>query len=106
MKQTNTKGFMMKQTNKQTNYPMDQESVAGSVIQATGTVEFEDGLWIGNHLKARNGLQRVRTIPGFDQGRCAHLGSFRGRLNSNLPGSAWLLGDEPGGGFESRQLRC
>ena len=21
-----------------------------------------DGLWIGNHLKARNGLQRVRTI--------------------------------------------
>ena len=28
------------------------ESVAGSVIQATETVEFEDGLWIGNHLKA------------------------------------------------------
>ena len=36
----------------------------GSVIQATGTMEFEDGLWIGNHLKARNGLQRVCTIPG------------------------------------------
>ena len=35
------------------------ESVVGSVIQATGTVEFEDGLWIGNYLKARNGLQRV-----------------------------------------------
>ena len=33
-----------------------RESVAGFVIQATGTVEFEDGLWIGNHLKARNGL--------------------------------------------------
>ena len=42
----------------------NRESMAGSVIQATGTVEFEDGLWIGNHLKARNGLQRVRTIPG------------------------------------------
>ena len=35
----------------------------GSVIQATGLVEFEDGLWIGNHLKAQNGLQRVCTIP-------------------------------------------
>ena len=41
-----------------------QESVAGSVIQAMGTVEFEDGLWIGNHLKAQNGLQRVCTISG------------------------------------------
>ena len=30
----------------------NRESVAGSVIQTTGTVEFEDGLWIGNHLKA------------------------------------------------------
>ena len=30
----------------------NRESVAGSVIQATGMVEFEDGLWIGNHLKA------------------------------------------------------
>ena len=43
---------------------INRESVAGSVIQGTRTVEFEDGLWIGNHLKARNGLQRVRTIPG------------------------------------------
>ena len=50
----------------------DRESVAGSVIQATGTVEFEDGLWIGNHLKARNGLQRVRTIPGVRPGGGAH----------------------------------
>ena len=25
-----------------------RESVAGFAIQATGTVEFEDGLWIGN----------------------------------------------------------
>ena len=35
-----------------------RESVAGSVIQATGTVEFEDGLWIGNHLKV---LSHSRT---------------------------------------------
>ena len=36
----------------------------GFGIQATGTVEFEDGLWIGNHLKAGNSLQWVHTIPG------------------------------------------
>ena len=47
---------------------MNWESVAGSVIQANGTVEFEDGLWIGSHLKARNGLQRVCTIPGVQPG--------------------------------------
>ena len=41
-----------------------RESVAGFVIQATGTVEFEDGLWIGNQLKARNDLQRVCPITG------------------------------------------
>ena len=29
-----------------------RESVAGSVIQATGTVEFEDGLWISGLPKA------------------------------------------------------
>ena len=83
-----------------------RESVAGSVIQAIGTVEFEDGLWIGNHLKARNGQQRSTLYLGFNQGQCAHLGSSGGRLNSNLPGSAWLLGVEPGAGFDSRQLRC
>ena len=44
------------------------ESLAGSVIQATETVEFEDGLWIGNHLKAQNGLQRVRTISRVQPG--------------------------------------
>ena len=26
------------------------------------TVKFEDGLWIGNRIKAQNGLQRIRTI--------------------------------------------
>ena len=41
-----------------------QESVTGSVIQATRMVEFKYGLWMGNHLKVSNGLQRVRTIPG------------------------------------------
>ena len=41
-----------------------RESVTGSVIQATETVEFEDCLWIGNHQKAVNGMQRVCTLPG------------------------------------------
>ena len=44
------------------------ETVAGSVIQTTGTVEIEDGLWIGNHLKARYGLQMVCTILGVRLG--------------------------------------
>ena len=30
----------------------NQESEVGSIIQATGTVEFENDLWIGNQLKA------------------------------------------------------
>ena len=46
--------------------------MAGSVIQATGMVEFEDGLWIGNHLKTQNGLQRV-------------LGSTKGGLHTWAP---------------------
>ena len=29
---------------------------------------------------------------GLDQQRCVHLGFSEGRLNSNLLGSAWLLG--------------
>ena len=40
----------------------------GSVVQVTGTLEFEDGLWIGNYLKAQNRLQRVRTIPEVEPG--------------------------------------
>ena len=67
-----------------------RESVVGSIIQATGTVEFE------------NGLQMVLR---FNQGRCTHLGSPRGRLNSDVPGSAWLLDVKPGTGFDSRQLQ-
>ena len=53
-----------------------QVSTADSVIQVTGTVEFEDGLWIGNHLKSQSGLQRVRTIPG---------GSPRGCVCTRVP---------------------
>ena len=37
--------------------------MAGSVIQATGRTDFEDGLRIRNQSEARNSLQRVRTIP-------------------------------------------
>ena len=40
-----------------------QESVAGSVNQATGLPDFEDGPRIGNQSEPGNGLQRVRTIP-------------------------------------------
>ena len=38
-------------------------SVAGSVIQATGKTDFEDGLRMGTKLEVRNGLQSIRTIP-------------------------------------------
>ena len=34
-----------------------------SVIQGTGMEEFKDGLWIGNQLKAQNGLQLICNIP-------------------------------------------
>ena len=37
--------------------------MAGSVIQATGRTDFEDGSRMGTKLKVRNGLQNVRTIP-------------------------------------------
>ena len=40
-----------------------QDSVVGSVNQATGLLDFEDGPRIGNQSEAKNGLQRVRTIP-------------------------------------------
>ena len=38
-------------------------SVAGSVIQATETVEFEDGKWIGNYLWAKSLLEH--PLPSF-----------------------------------------
>ena len=53
--------------------------MVGSVIQATGTVEFEDGFWIGNHLKARNGLQKVLIIPGVQPGAVRTPGFLRGQ---------------------------
>ena len=37
--------------------------MAGSVIQATGRTDFEDGSRTGSKLEVRNGLQSVRTIP-------------------------------------------
>ena len=37
--------------------------MAGSVNQATGLPDFEDGPRIGNQSGAGNGLQRVCTIP-------------------------------------------
>ena len=47
-------------------------SVAGAVIQATGRTKLKDGLCAGGQLKARNGLQRVRTISVEDRERCEH----------------------------------
>ena len=38
-------------------------SMAGSVIQATGRTDFEDGLRTGTKLEVRNGLQSIHTIP-------------------------------------------
>ena len=76
--------------------------MAGSVIQATGTVEFEDGLWIGNNPKAQNGLQRVRTIPGIRPGTVRTPGSLRGQTEFQ---PAWVR-VEPGAGFDTRQLWC
>ena len=63
------------------------KSVAGSVIQATGTVEFEDSLWIGNHLRAQNGLQRVRTIPRVQPGEERIPGFLQGQTVFQ---SAWV----------------
>ena len=63
------------------------ESRVGSVIQATGTVELENGLWIGNHLKARNGLQRVCTIPGVRPGAVRTPGFLQGQTEFKF---AWV----------------
>ena len=44
--------------------------LTGSLWQFCNQIywDFEDGLWIGNHLKAQNGLQRVCTVPGVQPG--------------------------------------
>ena len=61
--------------------------MAGSVIQATVKVEFEDGLWIGSHLKAQNALQRVSTTPGVQPAAVGTLGFLRGETEFQ---SAWV----------------
>ena len=40
--------------------------MAGSVNQATGLPDFEDGLRTGTKLEVRNGLQSILTIPGIN----------------------------------------
>ena len=51
------------------------------------------------------GLQKVNNLPGVNQGQCAHPYSSRGRLNSNLVESMWLLlGVKSGARFDSQQL--
>ena len=59
-------------------------SVAGSVIQATGRTDFEDGLRIGNQSEAGNSLQRVRTIPENNQNAMIVL---RGGVDQVSPGA-------------------
>ena len=49
-------------------------------------MDFEDGLWRGNHLLAGNGLQRVRTIPE-NKG----IVVLRGRVDQVRPGADQLL---------------
>ena len=56
-----------------------RESAEGSVIQGTGTVEFEDDLWIGSNLIAQNGQQRVCTIPGVRPGAVCTPGFLWGQ---------------------------
>ena len=40
--------------------------MAGSVNQATGLLDFEDGLRTRTKLEVRNDLQGVCTIPGIN----------------------------------------
>ena len=80
--------------------------MASSVIQATETVEFEDGLRTGNYLKAKLACRVSAIYLGFNQGQCAHPGSSGVRLNSNLAVSAWQLSVEPHAWFDSQQLLC
>ena len=57
--------------------------VAHAVTQAIGGTELEDGLCAGGRLKARNGLQRVRTIPRNDR-----KSPYRGRCGPRPPRGA------------------
>ena len=62
----------------------------GSVIKVPGMVKFEDVLWIGNHLKSQNGLQKVFTIHGFKPGSVRTTRLHRGQIgylvSSQVPG--------------------
>ena len=66
-------------------------SVAGSVIQATGRTDFEDGSRTGTKLEVRNGLQGVRTIHEVNMvsplGLAMILGAVCGQSSLNL--SLW-----------------
>ena len=83
--------------------------MAGAVIQATGRTELEDGLCAGGQLKARNGLQRVRTIsveripPGAVRAPRPPRGQTQFE-SAEARGAAGLQVQGPG--FDSRQPRC
>ena len=61
--------------------------MAGSVNQATGLPDFEDGSRTGTKLEVRNGLQSVRTIPEVNMvsplGLAMTLGAMEGH-NSRI----------------------
>ena len=75
-----------------------------SIVHASERVKFEDDLWIGNQLKAQNGLQRVCTKPVLNKEK--HPDSSRDRLNSNVMKSAWPTGFKPGTRFDSQWSLC
>ena len=58
--------------------------MAGSVIQANGRTDFEDGPRIGSQSEAGNSLQRVRTIPENNQNAMIVL---RGGMDQFPPGA-------------------
>ena len=61
-----------------------QDSVAGSVNQATGLPDFEDGLRTGTKLEVRNGLQSVGTIPEVNMVSPLVLATSLGRSGGKI----------------------
>ena len=72
--------------------------MAGAVIQAAGRTEFEDGLWIGDPLRAQNGLNGGRTIPrvqpkplctfrSFQSAEVCEAARLQIKVEGSIPGS-------------------
>ena len=61
---------------------------------------------IANLLRLEMAYRGSTLYLGFNQEWCAHPSFSGGRLDSNLPVSARLLGVEPGARCDSRQPQC